>query len=126
MENMKERKERPKFITLRAKRVFILGILLKDKKTEIREVKPFYQRLLKYKPDFLYMHDQGKTRLLIEVKGVKVIKTPKGMKNLVKHPAKNSFEIKLGLSREVKHTDLKRLKSLSKNEIIKFLKGKDK
>ena len=61
MENMKRKrkKERPKFITLRTKRVFILGILLKDKKTEIREVKPFYQAL-KDKPDFLYMHDQGR------------------------------------------------------------------
>ena len=122
---MKERKERPKILTLRGKRVFILAILLKDKKTEIREIKPFY-KALKDNPDFLYLHDQGKTRILVEVKGVKVIKTPDKMKDLVKRPAKNSYQINLGLSKEITPKILADLKTKTKNEIIKFLKGKEK
>ena len=48
------------------------------------------------------------------------------MKDLVKKPSLKSYQIYLGLNREIKAADLKRLKSLTKNEIIKFLKGKEK
>lgn len=64
-------------LTLRIKRVYLQAIASGEKRTEYREHKDFYKRLLKRTPTTLTLHYQQRERVIVEVTRVDVIDTPK-------------------------------------------------
>ena len=83
-ENESKRLEASKFsplkrsVTLRIKKIFFDEIASGEKKIEYRSVKSFYTSLFEGREiSKLVLHYQKKSRLVVEVKGIDVIRRPK-------------------------------------------------
>lgn len=77
------KKKELRTITLRIKRIWYDLIKSGEKKIEYRECKPFYDALFNEKADILKLHYQGKFHLLVEIKKIRKIKTPKKIVKMI-------------------------------------------
>lgn len=87
--------------TLRIKKVYFDQIKSGVKTFEYRDFTPFYKKLFKKLPAFIYLHYQGNNGLVCEVKKIKVVKTPKILKESKIKFSDEVFKIQLGGVREV-------------------------
>lgn len=88
-------------VTMRIKKTYFDSINRGEKTSEYRDFTPFYQSLFKTPPNFLYLHYQGPTGLVCEVKSIKKIKTPAILKQSKIPFGEHVFKIDLGNCKEV-------------------------
>ena len=87
--------------TLRIKKIYFDAIKRGDKTAEYRSNTEYYRSLFKVKPHYLYLHYQGPVGLLVQVKSIRLVKTPARFKGSKMLPTPRVFKINLGRSRVV-------------------------
>ena len=87
--------------TLRIKKKYFDAIKNGSKPNEYRNNTPFYQRLFKAQPNFVYLHYQGEVGLVVQVKSLRLIKKPTRFKDSEMLTTDKVFKISLGKSRVV-------------------------
>lgn len=87
--------------TLRIKKKFFDAIKNGSKKKEFRDKKKFYDALFKIKPTHLKLHYQGKEKIIVGVKSIKVIPTPRIFHSTGIKFSNKCYEIDLGSVKEL-------------------------
>ncbi len=63
-----------KLLTLRIKKIYFNKILSGEKICEYREKKLFYDRIFRKEYEYMKLHYQGKEKIIVKLKQIKVIK----------------------------------------------------
>ena len=87
--------------TLRIKKIYFDAIKNGSKPNEYRSNTPFYKRLFKTTPNFIFLHYQGEVGLVVQVKSLRLIKKPAKFKDSEILTTDKIFKISLGTSRLV-------------------------